>query len=384
MKVSWTRLKSIISANPRRDDLFLTLIDEEGTIFSANANMLKSFEIGHPRSVKTNFFKLVHPMHASSFKKTIKQVKENQDSASVELYLKNGHYHPMKWVVNYLPQSSESGRVYFCFGYKILDDERSVKFNKLVEKHYQLIMDGPAGIIFHDKRGELIATNQQTASIFSTTLERLYQLADISERWRSKWKINDEHGEPVPFEKSPFMKALETGKAQKETLCIRFENEGCCWIQFYSQPLPDDHADGDCCWAVSTIIDITNEKILASQVEEKKALINAFVKQTPNLAWVVNEDGILILGSDAFYQYFGLDKIDTQGKEIAGVVPPVIYKALYEKHIKVLETGNAVSTTEQIRLADGANYISHINIFPYPGKEISGRICCKHGRYRQN
>ncbi|MDP4265522.1 MAG: PAS domain-containing protein, partial [Bacteroidota bacterium] len=240
MKASWTRLKSIISAIPRRDDLYLTLIDEDGIIFNANANMLRSFEIENPRLVKTNFLSLVHPMHVATFKKIIKQVEENKDSASVELYLENSYYHPMKWMVNYLPHAPGSKRIYFCLGYTILDNARLKKFNMLAKKHYQLIMEGPAGIIFHDKNGELIAANQQTANIFNTSLEKLYQLKDISHRWKSKWLITNEQGQPVPFDKAPFMKALDSGKIQKETIRIQLENGENRWIRFYSQPLPDD------------------------------------------------------------------------------------------------------------------------------------------------
>ncbi|MDP4265253.1 MAG: PAS domain-containing protein, partial [Bacteroidota bacterium] len=291
-----------------------------------------------------------------------------------ELYLENSYYHPMKWMVNYLPHAPGSKRIYFCLGYTILDNDRLKKFNLLAKKHYQLIMEGPAGIIFHDKNGELIAANQQTASIFTTTLEKLYQLKDISRRWKSKWLITNEQGQPVPFEKAPFMKALDSGKIQKETIRIQLENGENRWIRFYSQPLPDDHTD-DCCWAVSTIIDVTNEKLLAARIEEKRALINAFVRQTPNLAWVVDDDSRLQFASEAFYQYFNLDKTVCTDKKMSELVPPFVFRALYEKHLDVFKTGNPQNIVEQVKLANGTNYISHINIFPIngiPGKKLLG------------
>jgi PAS domain S-box-containing protein len=375
MKLSWSNIKTIIGGVPKRAGLYLSLIDEEGTIACANVNMLKNLEIGNPRKIKTNFFELLHPGHVDGFKKIVQQAAEQKGETAMELYIKNGYYHPMKWQVSYLQQKAGVKKIYFCIGYKIIDDDRLKKFNKLVEKHYQLIMEGLTGIIFHDKQGELIATNQQTANLLNTSLERLYQLKNISSLWKSGWVITNEEGEPVPFEKTPFMKALETGKPQKEILCIRLANGEYRWILFNSQPLPDDHGDGDCCYAVSNIIDVTNEKLLAAKVEQEKALINAFIKQTPNLAWVVDEDSRLMLASDAFYQYFGLDKKNCLNRKMSELIPPSVFKALYEKHIEVIETGMPLKALEKVRLADGTNYISHINIFPIEaitGKRLVG------------
>ena len=46
------------------------------------------------------------------------------------------------------------------------------------------------------------------------------------------------------------------------------------------------------------------------------------------------------------------------------LIPAFVYKALYEKHMKVFATGEPIRFVERVKLANGANYISHINIFP--------------------
>ena len=51
----WTAMKSIIEACDQRKDLFLSLIDEEGTIVCANARMVKDLHLQNPRAGKTNF-----------------------------------------------------------------------------------------------------------------------------------------------------------------------------------------------------------------------------------------------------------------------------------------------------------------------------------------
>src|SRR5258706_249706 len=375
MKANWTSIKNIINRTPRRDTMYLSLIDEDGNIACANATMLRDLELDDPRTVQTNFFGLLHPGHVEGFKKIVQDVKLHKNEATMEVFIKNGYYHPMKWQVNSLHHTSNHQKTFFCIGYKIMDDDRLYKFNKLVKDHSQLIMEGLTGIIFHNKQGELIAANQQTARLLSTTLERLYERKDIRALWDSVWEINNEEGERVQFQDTPFMKALRYGKPQKEILQIRVNTGEQRWILFDSRPLSNDNVESEDCYILSNIIDVTNEKTLTARVEEKKALINAFVKQTPNLAWVVNEDTKLMLGSSAFFQYIGAEEKDSLNKNMSELVPPFVYKALHEKHLKVLETGVPLEVMERVKLADGTNYISHINIFPInipAGKRLVG------------
>jgi PAS domain-containing protein len=171
MSKEWDKMKRIISAYGQRKDIFLSLINEEGLICCANANMIKSLHIQNPRLTKTNFFDLLHPANHKDFKKALLISNENKDPRSMELCLKNGYYHPMKWQINRLQDRDIKDHIYLCVGHKILDDERLRRFNQLGEKNYKLIIEGlNTGIFFQDKKGELIAANQKAAEIFDTTL----------------------------------------------------------------------------------------------------------------------------------------------------------------------------------------------------------------------
>src|SRR5215216_5911584 len=102
MNKQWSVLKNIISNNEVRKDVFLSLIDDEGNIVSANANMVKTLDLKNLKDTPGNFFDLLHPDHIDLFKQSIRNSKEANGPVSAELYLKNGYYHPMKWQVNYL------------------------------------------------------------------------------------------------------------------------------------------------------------------------------------------------------------------------------------------------------------------------------------------
>lgn len=81
MPKRWSVLKNLINGCELKDDLFLSLINEEGLILSANANMQRSLHIKNPREETVNFFNLLHPDHITTFKTAIDESK-NQNSPS--------------------------------------------------------------------------------------------------------------------------------------------------------------------------------------------------------------------------------------------------------------------------------------------------------------
>ncbi|MDZ4796098.1 MAG: PAS domain S-box protein [Bacteroidota bacterium] len=365
MKTKWSAIKKLIGSYEQKQGIFLSLINEEGKIFCANANMIKTLHLQNPREVATNFFDFLHPVNLTNFKTAIRHSAQLKSPYSMELYLKNGNYHPMKWEVNCLQEEENSKtKSYLCVGHKILDDARIKQFNQLGEKNYQLIVGGlNAGVLFQDRKGELIAANHKAAEIFGTTLERLYQLTNLKNLWDTAWDIKSEERDLISFEDTPFMKALTTGEPQTEVLVIRIRNGEQRWLHFNSQPLFEEQKKVPYA-VVSNITDVTKEKKLTGQLQERDALFNMFMRQTPNLAWVVDEDSNLVFGSQSFYQYFGLTERKAKGKNINELVPATVANSLYEKHIEVLQTGIPAEILERAKCADGREYVFHINILP--------------------
>lgn len=367
MKKKWSILKQVIAASGQQHELFLSLITEDGKIISANANMLKEFHLENPREVSINFMDLLHPLNMADFKTAINTSSEMASPSSMELYLKNGYYHPMKWEINYIREEDSSNKKFLCVGHKILDDERIVKFNQLGEKNYQLIVEGlSTGILFQDMNGELIAANAKAAGIFNVTLERLYQLRGIEQLWDNVWQIQSEPGKSVLFRDTPFMKAIETGESQSQVLVIRLNNGALKWMQISSQPLFEENSNSVFA-VISNVSDVTQEKKLSSQLKERETIFNVFMKQTPNLAWVVDEDANLIFANQSFYEYFRLDEKSALNNKMVDLVPSITKTDLFKKHLEVLETGLPAELLEKANWADGINLVFHINIFPIDG-----------------
>lgn len=375
MQRQWQTIKKLIGANNTGKAVFLSLINEGGTIFSANAAMVNSLHLPNPKAEKISFYDLLHPVNVEDFKKAIEYCGNEEGYFTAELYLKNGHYHPMKWEVNCLQGYSGSEKIFLCRGHNLPDNKRLEEFNRLGEKNCQLIAEGiNTGIFFQDKSGELIAANYKAAEIFGTTLERLYELKDVRSLWDSGWKITSEAGQDVRFSDAPFMKALHIGKHQQQVLIIRLRNGESRWIHFNSQPLFEE-GNPAAYSVVSSITDITQEKKLILELSERKAVFSTFMNKMPNLAWVVDEEGKLIFGSEAFYRYFGLQEKDSVNKFLVELVPNSVASSLYDKHMQVLQTGLAAELVEKVRWADGTDYVFHVNIFPIDcgaGKKMLG------------
>ena len=243
MKTQWKKLKPIISSAGGEGRQYLTVLDEEGTILLTNARMQKELNLKNPREVRSNFFNLLHPIHIEEFRNALQYAVKNNNPYSMEFFLKNGHYHPMKWQVSYLPGKKGDVKTFMCLG------------------------------------------------VFT---------------------------EPNLFSGN-------------------YPNAG-------------------------------NRKA--------GSILQAFMRNTPNLAWVVNEDACLEFANPVFLQYFRLNET-VLNKKIADLIPLSIVDTLYEKHEKVLQTGLPVEIVEKGKSADGTNTDFWINIFPIEnagGKRLLGGL----------
>jgi PAS domain S-box-containing protein len=367
---NWSQIRKLVGTHQPKQDIFLTVINENGRILSANAKMIRTLHLSSPSEHQINFSDLLHPVNYESFRTALLS-SESNGQASSELYLKNGYYHSMKWEIYFLAGSQPEKR-FLCIGHQILDDNRVKHFNRLGKKNYQLIVEGlNAGVFFQDEDGELIAANQKAAEMFDATLERLYQLQNIGELWNKAWDIRDEKGSKVFFADTPFMRAMSTGLHQKQILLIKLKNGEVRWLEFSSQPLFDDDS-ANFNSVVSNIVDITEEKRLSAELVEQEALFNEFMKQSPNLGWVVDKDMNIVYGNPAWHRYFGLKQGEANNKKIYEVVPDLVKEALYKKHVAAIDSGKPTEFVEKVRWANGLNLVFHINLFPI--RAADGRV----------
>jgi PAS domain S-box-containing protein len=359
-KTTLASIRQLIGASHSPSNRFLSVIDESGQIICANTGMLKGLSISNPKTASINFLELLHPVHTADFWKSLR-IAGGGASPVMEVFLRHEHPNPMRWQFNLLDTEGDK-RTFLCVGHPLMDRERQQRFNKLAASHCQLIVEGLSGIIFQDHKGEIIAVNKKAAAILGTNLEQLYRIDNIEQLWENMLTVTDDNGNQVAFRDAPFLRAASTGLLQKRTLCLQLPNGDTRWVMFNARPLPED--DDNQALILTNIVDVTRERRLSGKLREKNAIIDGFMKSTPHLCWMVDEDTRLQFASDSFFRLFQKEEKKSIGRRISEVVPSVVTEAVYQKHIQVLESGIPSELSHKIKWADGSNFICHINIFP--------------------
>ena len=116
MRKKWSEIKRIIGEVDVHQEKFISLISDDGTILSANAKMVRSLHLGHPKSNAINLFDLLHPVNQDIFRERMDASGTEGTMSCVEAYLKNGLYHPMKWHISPVREEG-NGKKYLCQGY---------------------------------------------------------------------------------------------------------------------------------------------------------------------------------------------------------------------------------------------------------------------------
>ncbi len=236
--------------------------------------------------------------------KAIRNSLANINPYSIELYLRNVHHHPMKLKTNNFQEDS------------IINPAQKPdlkQINKLTEKNYQLIVENlNAGVLFQDEKGELISVNKKIADLFNVPVERLQQITNIQNRWNTHWEIKNEDGISICFEKSPFMKALQTGIQQTEILVIKLKNGENRWLHFSSQPIFNDNCIEPFA-VVSSIVDITNEKKLSLQLKHTNDRLLLLNRTTTDAIWEWDMQTGHIFRNDALMDMIGYQAEDKKG-----------------------------------------------------------------------
>ena len=107
----------MIASSGFLDKQYLTVVDEEGAIIMANSRMIKKMNLKNLKQAKCNFFSLLHPVHIENFRNAFRYSVMNNSPYSMELQLKNGQYHTMKWEVSFLP-GYKPKKTFLCIGHE--------------------------------------------------------------------------------------------------------------------------------------------------------------------------------------------------------------------------------------------------------------------------
>lgn len=364
-------IEHILKSDGVDKDYYLMIVDRNGLIHFANSYLITNLGLSGYEIPKYNFFQLLESDQLKEFQYTLSVVQANQTAVEIELSARNGSLHWIKWEVSKFTAQSATEEKFFCIGYDIVGKRKVKKLQQVAKQNYEAIMEGlTVGVIMQDKNGEVLAANKRAAQIFETTIEELYLLDEFKNLWKST-KQNDE---PLSFEQSPPIRAVQSGTVESNVQIVFQTQSGeLKSLLINSQPLFENNSPAAVS-VVTSVIDITREHELEKEVRHQQILFDTFQNNTPHLSWMMDEEARLLYANASFFRYLELER-SAIGKNIVHIVPKEIAMSLDNKHRQVLKTGLPQRAQEKMFLADGTRLVFWINLFPVhstDGKKIVG------------
>lgn len=178
------------------------------------------------------------------------------------------------------------------------------------ENRYRTLFENMTqGVFYQDSEGNFLDANKACLEILG--LDRETFLKEASAKW--PWKMLNEHGQELPREERPSLKALSTGKPVTNSVVAVFnpKKNDHVWLNINAIPLFREGEEKPYQVFV-TLHDIIN----CRQEEEKIAFlsnvfVNLDVNPAQNIAMIVNETGRLLQGAACLY-----NRLDDEKKSL--------------------------------------------------------------------
>ncbi|MDP4248256.1 MAG: PAS domain S-box protein, partial [Bacteroidota bacterium] len=327
---------------PDQDKAFyMAVIDRNDRLTFVNTPLFKAFHQAKAPIANKAFLDMIHRLDLDRVRESFADCRRHGETVIVEARVRNGHYKWVKWKISPLMEERSRENKLLCLGYDIAGEEQQQKYSTLAGRNYQSIMEGlNIGWLVRDKDGALIAANQRAAEILDTTLDVLYNDTSILPS--------------SPFSpQSNRIIAWPCGDGQER------------FILWNSQPLFEN--DGSEPYAVvSTLHDMTKEKLLEKEVQAREALFSSFMDHTPYVSWIIDENNNLVYANRSLLKYFHGWK-EVIGKDMSMFIPQPLFLALREKHDLALREQRAEHGIIKSVMADGLEHVFRVSVFPIHG-----------------
>jgi anti-sigma regulatory factor (Ser/Thr protein kinase)/PAS domain-containing protein len=145
---------------------------------------------------------------------------------------------------------------------------------KLLRMRYESI---PAGIVVHDKTGEIIYANAVASDILSLNYDELLGRTSSDYIWKSVW----EDGTPAPGEEHPAMVVLKTGEPVRNVVLGTYADDpvNTKWLLINSEPILDP-VSAELKEVMVTFLDITESKLAEQAIRNVESQKQQFFHDT--------------------------------------------------------------------------------------------------------
>jgi len=235
---------------------------------------------------------------------------------------------------------------------QVRDDLQSALAGGALDDQLGAVLDAVAdGVTVQDQRGHVVYANAAAVRLigFTSTDE---VLAATPAEILSRFELFDEAGTRLPVSALPGRRALEGVEEPEATVGFRVVATGEeRWATVRATPMHGP--DGTVRYAINTFHDITDRVRMEAAVRASEARYRQLVEAMPQIAWMTDRTGAIVLVNRRWSEYTGQKRSAGQTLEIDRWVHPDDRPALAEGWLRALAAGETFEAACRLRRRDG-------------------------------
>ena len=237
------------------------------------------------------------------------------------------------------------------------------------EHRYQTLVNSMSeGVMLINADGTIGAANKKAAEIFGFTEHNLNGTSIMSKNW----KAIREDGSELLISEYPELLSLKNG-SEKNNVIIGFEHKDGkkIWISINSRPIYNQYTSLPVA-AVVSFVEITEVKKINEQLTQSESLFRSFMKNSPTLGWVYDEDNELVYGNPRFLELLNFPGNTSQNNVSAFTNSKEVLTIISERNKQAILKKTPLITEEKFADKDGniRNYVSYWFLLPINDKKI--------------
>jgi PAS domain S-box-containing protein len=235
---------------------------------------------------------------------------------------------------------------------QVHDELRTALAAHALEGQFGAILDAVAdGVTVQDRSGRVVYANAAAVRLIGfESADELVSAApaDILTRF----ELFDEAGDRLPVSALPGRRALEGVEEPEATVGFRVVATGEeRWATVRATPMHGP--DGTVRFAINTFHDITDRVRMEAAVRASEARYRQLVEAMPQIAWMTDRTGAIVLVNRRWTEYTGEQRSAGQTLEIDRWIHPDDQPALAEGWLRALAAGETFEAACRLRRRDG-------------------------------
>src|SRR5680860_103803 len=212
----------------------------------------------------------------------------------------------------YLPHKDNTGKI-DGISFFFIDVTEKVESRKKIEesekRYRKLIQNLPVATYSCDAEGRILSYNKTAAALWGREPEIGKDL------WCGSWKIYNEAGDPIPFDKCPMAIALKEGRTitDREIIVERPNGDK---LNVVPYPVPFMDLSGRVPGAVKMLIDITESKKAEQILKESEKKYRQIVETAQEGIWLVDKENRTTFVNNKLCEILGYTRAEMIGKGI--------------------------------------------------------------------